>query len=872
MKKRFFSAFLAICMMLTIMPMTAMAADPAEEADPVFEMQDFNLWGENWPGAFNVGWKYLDGFDTTTITGLEVGLKNPAGELIVKYTASGEQLEYQRAEGYITEAGQSSAPFYKEYKGNPLQEGADVDWTVEKGQAFDKWNVATAYVTVTVGEQVYTLENTCTHQHEYTESVMTEAALKTEATEESGAVYYKTCAACGAISDNDTDTFIDRDPFAFEVTAPTTMVAGETCTTASVRLYAQEEVKEDSTVRIKISVEGPDNANADIIVSDGSNDYDLAEVGFWGPEDGFTAGAGYDKITEVKALRFDTAGTYTATFELLDVANENAVLAEAAYTIKVQEGDKAGYAFEINAPETMVVGENCTDAWARLYAKSEEAVSVQDALIEITVTGPEGAKPEIMAKDTEGTEWNLAEVQKWGPATGFPVNNTYNATTEFSRISFDKVGTYTATFKLVTVSDGTVLASGSFTTEVVYPFAFEVNAPTSLRVNQEYTDASVRLYANGANQEYEKTLIKITVDGPDGANPEIMAVDTEGNEWNLAKVGQWGPETGFPVDGNYNATTEITKLSFDKTGTYTATFELVDLANNNAVLASDTYTINVTRRSSGGSGHADTRYDVDVKDAANGTVKASSTGASEGATVTLTVTADEGYTLDKLTVTDKNDKEVKLTNKGDGKYTFTMPASDVTVEASFIEGSTLPFTDVSVNDWFYDAVRYMYENGCMNGLTDTTFGPDATTTRGMIVTMLYRHENEPTVAGGNPFADVKDTQYYADAINWAAENDIVTGYDETTFGPDDTITREQMATILYRYAAYKGYDTTQGGMAVREFADYEEISDWSMTAVTWAVNAELLNGRTNNNLDPQGNATRAEVATILMRFCENFVK
>lgn len=91
--------------------------------------------------------------------------------------------------------------------------------------------------------------------------------------------------------------------------------------------------------------------------------------------------------------------------------------------------------------------------------------------------------------------------------------------------------------------------------------------------------------------------------------------------------------------------------------------------------------------------------------------------------------------------------------------------------------------------------------------------------------MLYRHDNEPTVAGENPFADVKDTQYYADAINWAAENDIVTGYDETTFGPDDTITREQMATILYRYAAYKGYDTTQGGMAVREFADYEEISD-----------------------------------------------
>lgn len=133
------------------------------------------------------------------------------------------------------------------------------------------------------------------------------------------------------------------------------------------------------------------------------------------------------------------------------------------------------------------------------------------------------------------------------------------------------------------------------------------------------------------------------------------------------------PEGGFPVSADYDITTNFAKVSFDQTGTYTVTLKLVDRNNGDAVLAETTNTIQVTRRSSGGSGHADTRYDVDVKDAANGTVKASSTGASEGATVTLTVTADEGYTLDKLTVTDKNDKEVKLTNKGDGKYTFTMP-------------------------------------------------------------------------------------------------------------------------------------------------------------------------------------------------------
>lgn len=232
----------------------------------------------------------------------------------------------------------------------------------------------------------------------------------------------------------------------------------------------------------------------------------------------------------------------------------------------------------------------------------------------------------------------------------------------------------------------------------------------------------------------------------------------------LGKSWPVGPETGFPVDGNYNATTEITKLSFDKTGTYTATFELVDLANNNAVLASDTYTINVTRRSSGGSGHADTRYDVDVKDAANGTVKASSTGASEGATVTLTVTADEGYTLDKLTVTDKNDKEVKLTNKGDGKYTFTMPGGKVSVDVTFVAEKqwTNPFADVAKDAWYYDAVKYVNENGLMAGTSATTFEPDLTTTRGMIVAILHRLAGSPNIEDeiwGYPFQDVDANAY-----------------------------------------------------------------------------------------------------------------
>ena len=741
MKKRFFSAFLAICMMLTILPMTAMAADPAEEVDSVFEMQDFNLVPDS-NGNYNVGWHYLDGFDTDTITALEVGLKDPNGELIVKYTASGDQLTYQRQNGYINDSKQSSAPFIKNY--NEIE---DEDWSVVWGEddIYAKWNVSSAYVTVTVGNQTYTLENeNCAHQHSFTKEEVTEAALKTAETNESAASYYKTCPDCGAVSYNEEDVWTN-----------------------------------------------------------------------W------------------------------------------------------------PYLLDITAPQKLYVGEDDTTTAIRLHARNGESQTVTHARIEVDVTGPEDAKPQFIAKDAQsGTKWNILDYGYFGPEAGFEVTSSYDITTQLEKVSFDKPGTYTITLKLVDKDNNDkVLAMETASVEVGYRFAFEVTAPTSMRVNEENTTTSVRLYAvEGNDKAYSNARINIEVEKPDGSNPQFIAKDeATGTEWNVLDYGYFGPEGGFPVSADYDITTNFAKVSFDQTGTYTVTLKLVDRNNGDAVLAETTNTIQVTRRSSGGSGHADTRYDVDVKDAANGTVKASSTGASEGATVTLTVTADEGYTLDKLTVTDKNDKEVKLTNKGDGKYTFTMPASDVTVEASFIEGSTLPFTDVSVNDWFYDAVRYMYENGCMNGLTDTTFGPDATTTRGMIVTMLYRHENEPTVAGENPFADVKDTQYYADAINWAAENDIVTGYDETTFGPDDTITREQMMAILYRYAQYKGYDVTASA-DLSAYTDAANISSYAVSAMQWAVGEGLINGITDTTLVPGGSATRAQVAAILMRFCENVAK
>ena len=277
--------------------------------------------------------------------------------------------------------------------------------------------------------------------------------------------------------------------------------------------------------------------------------------------------------------------------------------------------------------------------------------------------------------------------------------------------------------------------------------------------------------------------------------------------------------------------------------------------------------------SSGGSSSSSTRYTVSVEDTDNGSVKVSPTRASKGSTVTVTVKPDEGYELDKLTVTDKNGDSVKLTDKGDGKYTFKMPASKVTVEAVFTavepEPEGLPFTDVTSGDWFYDAVAYVYDKGMMEGTTDTTFAPTMNLTRSMIAQVLYNLEERPEAPGAAGFPDVAAGAWYADAVNWAAARGIVKGYDTGAFGPEDSVTREQLAAILYRYAQAKGYDTTQGGMAVREFSDSASISDWAQTAMSWAVNAQVLSGKGNGVLDPQGTATRAEVAQMLMNFGEH---
>lgn len=272
-------------------------------------------------------------------------------------------------------------------------------------------------------------------------------------------------------------------------------------------------------------------------------------------------------------------------------------------------------------------------------------------------------------------------------------------------------------------------------------------------------------------------------------------------------------------------------------------------------------------------------YTVTVPTAENGTITADKATAQEGDTVTLTARPAEGYVLQSLTATcaAAAPGTVPLQEKGEGIYTFAMPAGDVTVTGTFAleeeeeePWPPFPFTDVPETMWYYDSVYYVYAHGLMNGTAATLFSPGNPTTRGMLVTILYRMEGSPQGAGWGPFTDVPPGAYYAQPIAWAAWNGIVNGITSTTFAPDRNVTREQMAAILYRYTAWKGWDVSQQGNLF-QFTDWQKVQAYARTPLAWAVAAGLIQGKENQRLDPGGPATRAEVATILQRFHSTYV-
>ena len=270
---------------------------------------------------------------------------------------------------------------------------------------------------------------------------------------------------------------------------------------------------------------------------------------------------------------------------------------------------------------------------------------------------------------------------------------------------------------------------------------------------------------------------------------------------------------------------------------------------------------------------ANPNYRITVEATQGGTVTADSTAAKAGATVTLTPVPDRGYQVGAVAVTDRFGEAVAVTENADGTYTFTMPNGQVSVAVTFVEAQpeSLPFTDVNETDWFRDAVQYVYDNGLMDGVGGNRFAPNSETTRAQLVTILYRLEGEPEVSGTSGFTDVEAGTWYTDAVAWAAANGIVNGVSETEFAPGKDITREQLATILFRYAEAKGYDVSARA-DLSAYPDADQIQSYAAESVAWAVAEGLIQGFEDNTLRPAGNATRAQIATILMRFCEGVAK
>lgn len=266
-------------------------------------------------------------------------------------------------------------------------------------------------------------------------------------------------------------------------------------------------------------------------------------------------------------------------------------------------------------------------------------------------------------------------------------------------------------------------------------------------------------------------------------------------------------------------------------------------------------------------------YNITMVTQEGGSVKVKPSQPFQGTTVTISVTIDPGYILNQLTVTDDNGDPVAVTKVSDTEYTFSMPGSDVAVLTTFRAVSTLPFADVGADAWFYAAVEYVYKNGMMNGITSTRFGPNTELTRSMIVTVLWRLENKPQADYLMTFSDVAAGQWYTEAVRWAAAEGIVTGYADGTFGPSRPITREQLAAIFYRYAQYKDYDVSVGeDTNLRSYLDVADVSEYAISAFQWACGSGVINGVTESTLVPAGTATRAQVAAMLMRFCEAVAK
>lgn len=581
------------------------------------------------------------------------------------------------------------------------------------------------------------------------------------------------------------------------------------------------------------------------------------------------------------------------------------------------ESDLAGYNYKVanksNAPATVASAEPTVDTDGLSADQLEVATEIATKLDSNTVTGDglTAAASTIANNNTVSTDDGKRALESKQITTG--TDNTRIVVQTYMDIDITAVNTTSKTLTLditpmyrtvatTANADSEIRLTGADVTDanavlvgpagkliINKPVTIKIPLPTNF-VSPAITGANdyPSIYVQHKGYEYTATVSKeseesdtlyATFTNPHGFSTFTITTEKTA-EATLNGVNYTSFQDAVNAANNGDVITALKdNLSATMSGSprtitvksSTGTFNVSVNGETKTADANTGVTFTYTRPSSGGPGSSGgsistpTTYAVNVNAATNGVVAADKKTASKGTTVTVTASPSKGYVVDAVKVVDKDGKDVAVTEK-DGKYVFTMPASAVTVTGSFKAETpapaALPFTDVKSGDWFYPAVQYAYAQGLMTGTSATTFAPNGTMNRAMIVTVLYRLEKSPAVTGASKFTDVPAGQWYSDAVAWAAANKIVNGYDETTFGPMNAVTREQMAAILFRYEQYKGLENVTLEENLNRFPDQNKISAYAIPALQWAVGQKIINGNADGTLDPTGTATRAQVAQI----------
>lgn len=408
------------------------------------------------------------------------------------------------------------------------------------------------------------------------------------------------------------------------------------------------------------------------------------------------------------------------------------------------------------------------------------------------------------------------------------------------------------------------------------------------------TTLFVKVTANGTR--YTGELSPLTLEIP-ATQPDMPVVHAEAGDGQVVVSWTAPFDNGSPITGYTLQVDDAAPISFrSDVTTYTVsgltngteyTFKVtamngIGASNAGEAKATPKAPVVTPPYSGGGGGSSSSSLSISISSKIeNGKVTVNKKNPQKGDSVTITVKPDSGYQIENVTVTDRKGNVVAITDLGDGKYSFTMPSTRVSIDAKFAKKAEQPtpstppavtektpvtevFHDVHNTDWFANSVQYAYDNGLMIGVDENSFAPNITTSRCMLVTILYRLEKEPATSTA-PFTDVTSGKYYSNAVSWATENGIVNGYGDGTLRPDSPLTREQLATILYRYATTKSYDVNRT-TSLSSFTDEGQISNYAHKPLEWANAIGIINGTDWGGLYPGGYATRAEVAAVLERF------